>query len=202
MKILAVSDRKHRALYDSFDPERFSDIDLVISCGDLSADYLSFLVTMVPVPLMFVPGNHDGNFRKEPPEGCDSIDGRLAEYRGLVVGGLGGSVWYNGEGFQYREREMKRKVVKLLRGAARRGGMDIFVAHSPPYGVHDLSDPCHHGFRAFRRIIEENKTRVFVHGHTHELYSREDREAAVGGIRIINAFEYHIFELEPGGVKD
>lgn len=201
MKILAVSDRKHRTLYDFFDPERFSDIDLVISCGDLPADYLSFIVTMIPVPLLFVPGNHDGKFRKEPPSGCDSIDGRLFAYRGLVVGGLGGSVWYNGEGFQYREKEMKRRFDRLLRSAARMGGMDILVAHAPPYGIHDLSDPCHHGFRAFRRAIDDKKFRVFVHGHTHEIHTRADRETAVDGIRIINAFEYYVFEFaeKPNG---
>ena len=53
MHILAVADRRHRALYDYFDQERWRDIDLVISCGDIDATYLSFLVTVIPRPLLY-----------------------------------------------------------------------------------------------------------------------------------------------------
>jgi hypothetical protein len=60
MQILAVSDRKHKALYDYFDRHRWEDIDLVLSCGDIDARYLSFLVTMIPKPLLYVPGNPAG----------------------------------------------------------------------------------------------------------------------------------------------
>ena len=195
MKILAIADKKHPVLYDFFDPARFSDIDLVISCGDLPTDYLSFLVTVIPVPLLFVPGNHDGRFRENPPPGCDSIDGKVVAHHGFVVGGLGGSMWYNGEGFQYREKEMKRRVNKILRRAGRVGGMDLFVAHAPPYGIHDMEDHCHWGFHAFRRIVDEKRTRVFVHGHIHQVHSKEDRETSKDGVRIINAYRYHTFVL-------
>jgi len=62
MRILAVADKRHRALYDYFDKNRWADIDLVLSCGDLDAAYLSFLVTMIHAPLLYVPGNHDESF--------------------------------------------------------------------------------------------------------------------------------------------
>ena len=59
MKILVVSDIESKFIWDHFDPERFRDVKMIISCGDLSARYLSFLVTMIPCPLFYVPGNHD-----------------------------------------------------------------------------------------------------------------------------------------------
>ena len=70
MKLLLVSDKEESYIWDHFDMERFKDIDFILSCGDLSADYLSFLVTMVNKPLFYVPGNHDKTFVRTPPEGC------------------------------------------------------------------------------------------------------------------------------------
>ena len=51
MKILLVSDKENDYIWDHFEPARFKDIELIISCGDLQPSYLSFLVTMVNVPL-------------------------------------------------------------------------------------------------------------------------------------------------------
>ena len=73
MKILLVSDQESKFIWDHFDASRFMDIDLIISCGDLKSEYLSFLVTMVNKPLLFVHGNHDTEYTRKPPEGCESI---------------------------------------------------------------------------------------------------------------------------------
>ena len=43
IKILLFADHKSKLLYDYYDPERIKDIDLIISCGDLPQEYLSFL---------------------------------------------------------------------------------------------------------------------------------------------------------------
>jgi len=51
MKILLVADKENDFIWDHFDPERYRDIELIISCGDLQPSYLSFLVTMINVPL-------------------------------------------------------------------------------------------------------------------------------------------------------
>jgi Icc-related predicted phosphoesterase len=196
VRILAVSDRRHKALYDYFDPHRWEDIDLVISCGDIDARYLSFLVTMIPKPLLYVPGNHDEQYLKEPPEGCDSLDDRVMRVGGALIGGLGGSFWYNGKDLQYTERQMSRRGTKLIRKARRLGGLDILVTHAPPRGIHDQSDACHRGFQSFREIIDSLHPRVLIHGHNHEIYGKEDREAVLQGTRIINAFEYYRFEID------
>ena len=196
MHILAVSDRRHRALYEYFDRERWRDIDLVISCGDIDARYLSFLVTMIPKPLIYVPGNHDEAYMKNPPEGCDSINDRVVRIDGALIGGLGGSFWYNGKDLQYTERQMMQRGRKLIRKARKMGGLDILVTHAPPRGVHDLDDVCHQGFQAFHTIIDELSPKILVHGHTHEIYRKEDRDTSVDGTRVINAFECYRFAVE------
>jgi Icc-related predicted phosphoesterase len=197
MRILAVADRRHRALYDYFDPERWKDVDIVLSCGDLDAAYLSFLVSVIHAPLLYVPGNHDLRYSVHPPAGCDSVDGKILSVKGVRIGGLGGSMWYNGRDLQYTEKQMHRRVHGVIRRARKLGGIDIFVSHAPPKGIHDLGDVCHHGFDAFRTLIDQLHPRVFVHGHNHEVYGSEDRESAVSGVRVINAFEYCDFQLEP-----
>src|SRR5689334_4887309 len=107
MKLLLVSDKEDKYIWDHFDPERFKDIDFIISCGDLKAEYLSFLVTMVNKPLFYVPGNHDKRYDVNPPEGCISLDGKYIEHMGLRIVGLGGSMCYNNGPHQYTEKEMK-----------------------------------------------------------------------------------------------
>jgi Icc-related predicted phosphoesterase len=195
MRILAIADKRHRALYDYFEKERWKDIDLVLSCGDLDREYLGFIVTMISVPLLYVPGNHDKHFLDDPPGGCDSVDGQIVRINDMNISGLGGSIWYNGEGVQYTEKEMARRVRGIMRKSRRMGGIDIFVAHAPPKEIHDLDDPCHQGFQAFRSLIEELHPAVFIHGHNHEVYSSTDRETVVEGVRIINACEYHCFDV-------
>ena len=38
MKILLIADEEDKALWDYYDPARVSEVDLIISCGDLSPD--------------------------------------------------------------------------------------------------------------------------------------------------------------------
>lgn len=196
MHILAVADRRHRALYDYFDPDRWMDIDLVLSCGDLDASYLSFLVTVIHAPLLYVPGNHDERYLKNPPEGCDSVDGVVVKIKGIRVGGLGGSMWYNGRDLQYTEHQMRRRVKKLVRSAKKLGGLDIFISHAPPREIHDLDDQCHRGFDAFRYLMEELRPKIFLHGHNHEIYNQKDRESVVEGVRVINACGYYDLQID------
>ena len=52
MKILFIADVEAMVYWDFFKKEDFADIDLIISCGDLKADYLSFLATMTTLPVL------------------------------------------------------------------------------------------------------------------------------------------------------
>jgi hypothetical protein len=224
-RILAVSDEVDPALYDHFNAERWraARVELIISCGDLPAEYLSYLVSRFDVPLFYVPGNHDGNYHEEPPEGCESIDGRLVVWNGLRILGLGGAPWYNGGPEQYQEWVMALRILRVKPRILLAGGIDLVVAHAPPRycplayevcarpagmgmpSMHpaesgrntclDAPDRAHRGFPAFTDLIHTYHPRVFLHGHTHRSYGTAKRIVMDEGTQIIDAHGYYLLEL-------
>ena len=64
MKILAIADEESKYFWDFFEKSKLDGIDLIISCGDLDPRYLSFLVTLSTVPVLYVHGNHDGKYEE------------------------------------------------------------------------------------------------------------------------------------------
>ena len=127
MKILLVADEESKYIWDHYQPGMLSDIDLILSCGDLKAEYLTFLVTMSHAPVYYVHGNHDGGYATRPPEGCECIDDKLVCVNGLRILGLGGSIRYNQGPHQYTEREMARRIARLRFQIFRAGGVDIVL---------------------------------------------------------------------------
>lgn len=194
MKILLISDKESKYIWDYFDRDRFSDIDLMISCGDLKAEYLSFLVTLIKAPLFYVHGNHNESYSKNPPEGCINIDGKLMVYNGIRIIGLGGSYSYNGGVHQYTEKQMSKRIQKLKPYIWYYKGFDIMVAHAPARGVCDGSDLCHRGFECFTNLIIKYKPKYFIHGHQHLNYGIMPRISSIGPTTVINAYEYYILE--------
>lgn len=195
MKILIISDEECPALWDYFRPERLEGIELIISCGDLKADYLSFLVTMARCPVLYVHGNHDGSYKRYPPEGCDCIDGHIVEFNGLRIGGLGGCRRYHPGEYQYSEAEMRRRIFRLL-PPWRRKQLDILVTHAPPRGLGDAEDPAHWGFEAFLPMLERRKPRYLVHGHVHARYGHQQpRVRTHGETTLVNCCERYVLEI-------
>jgi len=172
VKILIISDEECPALWDYYVPGRLSGYDLIISCGDLKADYLSFLVTMARCPVLYVHGNHDTHYHSNPPEGCDCIDGHIVEYNGIRIMGLGGCRRYHPGEHQYTEREMRRRIRKLRLAMLRSGKVDVLVTHAPPRGLGDGEDPAHRGFEALREFVEKHRPGYLLHGHVHTRYDR------------------------------
>ena len=106
MKILFLADEEVKSYWDFFRKEDFEDIDIIISCGDLSPSYLSFLTTMTSIPVLYVRGNHDDKYQMNPPEGCICIEDSLYKFNGVRIVGLGGCMRYNLGMNQYTEKEM------------------------------------------------------------------------------------------------
>ena len=79
MKLLLISDLESPYLWDHYKPGRLDGIDMILSCGDLSSKYLSFLVTMGRMPLLYVHGNHDKTYEQHPPEECDCIEDKYSQ---------------------------------------------------------------------------------------------------------------------------
>lgn len=197
MKILAVSDRVESILYDKFDEANFPGIDLILSCGDLPPEYLSFLAARFNVPLYYVLGNHDIRFDSKQPNGCTDIHARLVQFRCINVLGLEGSRWYNGGVHQYTEPQMRKIIRRLRTKIWRKKGVDIVITHAPPRHIHDAEDQCHKGFWAYKWLIDRYSPRYFIHGHIHLNFTDpSQRISIVKETKIINAYGYFIFELE------
>lgn len=196
MKILAVSDEESPALWDYYVPGRLDGIDLIISCGDLNAKYLSFLVTMRSVPLLYVHGNHDTNYSIVPPEGCDCIDDQIVVYNGIRILGLGGCPRYHRGDHQYTEQEMRRRIRRLRFRLKRLGGVDIVVTHAPPRGVGDGDDRVHQGFEALLELLDTYKPAYLLHGHVHLRYGTDQtRVRQYGDTQVINTSERFILDI-------
>lgn len=190
MKLLLLSDQESPYLWDYYQPGRLAPYDLILSCGDLKASYLSFLVTMGNSPLLYVHGNHDIAYQQHPPEGCDCIDDRIYVFKGLRILGLGGCARYSGGKYQYSEKEMRRRIRKLWWKLKRAGGVDIILTHAPPAGYGDSDDYAHRGFTCFLELIDRYNPMYLIHGHVHMNYSTDFvRELEYDGTKIINAFE-------------
>lgn len=196
MKILLIGDKESTYLWDHFDYARFSDIDCIISTGDLKAEYLRFLVTVTNVPLFFVHGNHDDHYETNRPEGCDSIDGKLIEFKGKRILGIGGSMLYNGGSHQFSEFQMKTRILKLTPRIMLNHGFDILVSHSPARGLGDGTDLCHTGFQGLRDLVEKYHPAYHLHGHQHLSYNNDPRIIRHGSTTIINCYEYHLLTID------
>lgn len=202
MRVLAISDVIVEPLYSPAVRTIAADASCVISCGDLPSAYLEYIVSMLDVPLYYVMGNHGARGGAvEFPEGCVNLDGRVVNHEGLVLAGLEGSIRYNdAPHYQYTEGEMRWKITRLARqlwlNRLRLGRfLDVLVTHSPPYGIHDLSDPPHVGFRALLTMIDRYHPDYVLHGHTHLYDNRAVRESVRGHTLIVNVYGYKLLDI-------
>lgn len=196
MRILLISDVESPYLWDYFQRGRLDDIDLILSCGDLKPQYLSFLVTMGHAPVLYVHGNHDTIYATRPPEGCDCIEDKVVTFKGLRIMGLGGSILYSGGEHQFSERQMRRRIRKLRFRLWRTKGVDIVLTHSPARGYGDAEDYAHRGFQCFVDLMDRYRPQYFIHGHVHATYSTNmERVHHYGDTTIINAYERYVLEI-------
>ena len=196
MKILAIADEELMEFWDYYIPGRLKEYDLILSAGDLKAAYLSFIVTMARAPLLYIHGNHDTGYAVTEPEGCDSIDGKMVEYRGLRILGLVGCLWYRPGDHQYSEKQMRRCIRKLRWEIAKYGGVDIILTHAPPKGVGDGEDRAHKGFECFLELMDTYLPRYLLHGHVHMSYGMTfQREREYHGTQVINVCEKYVIDI-------
>lgn len=206
MKILAVSDQIVERMYALAANGHFSDVDLILGCGDLPYNYLEYLSTVLRKPLMYVPGNHDPVYGSDPrsrAEGGENLDLRIVRHKGLLFGGFGGSIRYRPDGVnQYTQAEARRRALRLLPAILwnrlRYGrGLDVLVTHSPPFGIHDDETQAHQGLRALNWLLKIAKPRYHLHGHTHFYKNNlEQSETRRDSALIINVYPYKIIEIK------
>jgi len=206
VKILAVSDEVVERLYSLCNNGHFSDIEMIIGCGDLPYPYLENIVSLLNIPLLYVPGNHDPLYKTDDhltyAQGGSNLDLKLERVKTFLIGGLGGSVRYRPDGKnQYTQANAYRRVFRLLPGLwlnrINYGRMlDILITHSPPFGIHDEDTEAHTGLKAINWLIRIAKPRYHFHGHTH-FYRRnlERSETNQKETKIINVFPYKIVDI-------
>jgi Icc-related predicted phosphoesterase len=71
--------------------------------------------------------------------------------------------------------------------------VDVFLAHSPPFGLGDDDGP-HQGFASFGPLIEAVQPRLMLHGHIHP-HGFEKPDRMLGSTRIINVIPHKVVEL-------
>lgn len=200
MKILVLADVESKYLWDFYEKSKLEGIDLIISCGDLKADYLSFLATFTSAPVLYVHGNHDTKYEIHPPEGCICIDDDIYVHNGVRILGLGGSMCYNYGAHQYTEQDMRKRVRRLWNKIRKNKGFDILVTHAPAYHFNDGDDLPHTGFQIFNELLEKYMPKYFIHGHMHMNYDwklRQKRECPYNEHTIVvNAYERYEFDYK------
>jgi len=197
VKILSVADVVDPILHQNAGSEPYSDIDVIVSCGDLPPEYLSRLVHAFKAPLYFVSGNHDIRFNEKQPVGGLDLHSRLKSIGGIRFLGLEGSHWYNGGPYQYTEGQMRAIIRRLRPTLWWRGGVDVVVTHAPPRHIHDAEDPCHRGFESFRWLIDKYQPNYFIHGHIHTHFADPaDRVTVVDATKVVNTYGYNLMEIE------
>ncbi|MCK5350832.1 MAG: metallophosphoesterase family protein [Desulfobacula sp.] len=196
LKILTVSDFIDKSLTQMVEDKTLEPVDLIISCGDLAPEYLSFLRDRLDKPLFYVKGNHDIRYSLSNPVGCKNIHARIVRFKSINILGLEGSIWYNGGVNQYTDKEMKKIIFGMWFSIWRKGGIDMIVTHAPPRHIHDAQDPCHIGFESFVKLIDKRKPGFFIHGHIHKDFKKhEDRITIVNTTKVVNTCGYTILEV-------
>jgi len=210
MKILALSDEVVDFIYSTRIVERFSDVDMVLGCGDLPFYYLEFVVSILNKPVYFVPGNHDAKSQFlsdgriiSHAEGCINLDRQAAEESGVLLAGLGGSIRYRDDGIhQYSQGEMQARAASLAPALwlnrMRYGRfLDILITHSPPFGIHDGGDLAHTGFKALISFAKMYHPRFLLHGHSHVYRRTDTTRTFLGNTEVLNVYPYRLIEWTP-----
>ncbi|MDR0377228.1 MAG: metallophosphoesterase [Spirochaetaceae bacterium] len=216
MKILCISDQIDPLVYSSTIKDRFADIDLVLSAGDLPMDYLEFIVSSLNKPLLFVFGNHNleeysyytahrdivsWDEITQPYHGSGAVHAGFKVRRegGIIIAGLGGSMRYNRGVNQYTDFQMYWAIFKLIPALLinrifRGRFLDILLTHAAPLGIHDKSDLCHRGFKAFRWFMEIFKPKYLIHGHIHLYDLSAVRVTKYRDTLVLNAYSHYVID--------
>ena len=225
MKILCISDATDTLIYSSVAPELYRDVDFVISAGDLPLRYYDYIQTMIRKDVWWVYGNHNlEDFDRMLGKGITSTDvlggfsgmggaGAMPSFGGffldgkclydkkhdLIIAGLGGSMHYNNGQSQYSEKQMQKRINKLIPrliyNKKRYGrALDILVTHAPPRGMGDGEDLCHKGFECFLQFMEKYRPKYLLHGHVHLDDINAPRLSEYCDTKVINIYKNYILE--------
>ncbi len=208
MRLMAVSDQVVEHLYHGAVANHWPKVNLLLGCGDLPYYYLDFLSSAFDVPLLYVRGNHDAHAymtadgrNQTSVESGRNIHGLVLKEQGLLIAGLEGSMRYRPKAkCMYTEEEMAWEILPLLPtllwNRIRYGrALDILVTHSPPYGIHDLPDRAHTGFKVFLTLMKWARPRYLLHGHIHTRLNSDPQITRYEATTVMNVYPYRFMEI-------
>lgn len=187
MKILAFTDTHgSKAAFRRINRmTRIHNSDAIVCAGDITIfeNNLSFFLrklNRMEKPVIIVHGNHEepGSFE------VNLVNIHFIHKKHFILndilffgyGGGGFSVVDNGFkkiGERFEEILAKNKDKKV-----------VFLTHAPPYKTRlDNIDGQHCGNRTLRQFAEKNRVDLWVCGHLHENFGKEDR---IKNIRVVN----------------
>jgi len=186
MVILTISDRPSKSSILSL-VEKYR-VDLICTLGDLDYFSLQELEKITNIPKIGVYGNHcSGNYFGSL--GIHDMHLKTFEHNGITFGGFEGSIRYKEAAYakMYTQEEAKTLLNNFPT-------VDVFLAHSPPYGINDEpNSSSHQGFIALKEYIENKKPKYFLHGHTYP--TKENLVEKYGDTNIVYVYEDKIIEI-------
>ncbi|KAB2907090.1 MAG: metallophosphoesterase [Dechloromonas sp.] len=170
------------------------DGDILIHAGDLSeqgypaevVDFLRWFSRQTHPHKVFVAGNHDWLFEREPefaasliPEGVTYLQDSGCEIDGLRIWGSPVTPTFYDWAFNRDRGEPIRAHWQRIPY-----GTDIVVTHGPVWGIMDLNTQRkHQGCVDLLDRLQAVNPRLHVCGHIHSGYG----QAALGDITLVNA---------------
>lgn len=179
MKVVLISDTHLRHRAELIDIPK---CDLLIHAGDALSggdagelrSFAAWLDSLEATHKVFVAGNHDVIFEKNPyearkllPRDVIYLEGDMTEVAGLKIYGAPWQPEFCDWAFN-----LKRGWPLKEKWEAVPAGVDILVTHGPPLGILDYSrfSQQHVGCEDLRREIDRIKPRLHVFGHIHGGY--------------------------------
>ncbi|MDD4290143.1 MAG: metallophosphoesterase [Patescibacteria group bacterium] len=185
MLVLAIADKAPKN--NILDIVNRNPIDLICTLGDLNYSLLKELENIKNIPKIGVYGNHcSGKYF----DSLNIINLHLAtfEHKSLIFGGFEGSLKYKKSDHPMYSQKEAQELLKDF------PYVDVFIAHSPAFGINDeAGDPTHEGLIALREYIEQKKPKYFLHGHTYP--TKENLVTKHEDTNIIYVYEDKIIEL-------
>ncbi len=180
MRFIVISDT-HNQMSDSY---KIPDGDVLIHCGDATSmgtiqeisRFNHWLGKLPHKHKIFVPGNHDWLFEKNPTLAREILSHATVlidagiEIDGLKIYGSPHQPEYYQWAFNLPRdgHELRHKWDLIPHG------LDVLITHSPPYGI--LDTPLDYGPQGCRLLLEaikRVKPQIHVFGHIHDGYGMD-----------------------------
>lgn len=169
MKVVVISDTHGHLAFGDHRLECFLDrvgeFDLCLLLGDIEPEEMGSICDCIPrEKILGVLGNHDvptlyKSFR------IKDISGKAVRYKGLTIGGIGGSFRYKDADFPSLTNYQSLVLAEKMPSA------DILITHDTAF-TYPYRDPAHSGLAGISHCIFKKGARFHFHGHIHSSYEK------------------------------